>query len=164
MVLQGEGVALRGGIQRGQVLWQAMVRDNGYALRVARITPTYGWVFRVWNRAHDWRASGSGVCTPVDPLQDNQSAKVQKALSTFLDMANVGLASNWCAADMLYDQPSGCWLAVDVTLAWNLSRNLVGGNYDAPVINLHTGLPHPKGYRGRDQFECLLDYLEGHGL
>lgn len=147
-------------LQYGECLWQAMVHNNDYALRIARVTRQWGWAFKVMNRPHDWRASGSGVCAPL--TQEELGAdKFQRAFSTFLRMADEVLASDWCAADLLYDHIAGCWLVVDVTLAWNLSRKLLGANYDAPVINLHTREAHPRGLRGRDQWDILLDDLEG---
>lgn len=147
-------------LQYGECLWQAMVHNNSFALRIARVTKTWGWAFKVMNRANDWRASGSGNCFP---LRDDEYAheKYQRAFNTFLRMADESLKSNWCAADLLYDQVMGAWLVVDVTLAWNLSRNLLGANYDAPVINLHTREFHPRGLKGRDQWDILLDDLEG---
>jgi hypothetical protein len=147
-----------GKLQYAECLWQAMVHNNEYALRVCRITRQWGWAFKVMNRPHDWRASGSGLCVPV--TQEELDGKVKYAVNTFLRMADEVLRSNWCAADLLYDHIAGCWLVVDVTLAWNLSRNLVGANYDAPVINLQTREPHPRGLRGRDQWDILLDDLE----
>jgi hypothetical protein len=111
------------------------------------------------NRPHDWRASGSGVCVPLTP-EELASPKFQGALRTFVRMSDEALASRWCAADLLYDSILGGWLAVDVTLAWNLSRKLVGANFDAPVINLHTREAHPQGLRGRHQWDILLDDLE----
>lgn len=156
------GKDFRGGRkQYGELLWQQMVHDNAYALRVARISSQWGWVFKVMNRPHDWRASGSGQCVPVTmpELWD-----FRFAINTFLDLADFGLESRWCAADLLYDRVLERWKVVDVTLAWNLSRNLPGGNYDAPIVNLHTFGTHPKGYRGRDQWACLLDDIEDRGV
>jgi hypothetical protein len=156
------GKTFRGGqTQYGELLWQEMIRGNEYALRVARISYKWGWVFKVMNRAHDWRASGSGRCLPVTgkELWDHRFA-----INTFLDMADNGLESRWCAADLLYDRPRERWRVVDVTLAWNLSRNLAGGNYDADIINLHTFSPHPRGYKGRDQWKALLEDIEENGL
>lgn len=146
-------------LQYGECLWQAMVHGNEFVLRIARVTRRWGWAFKVMNRPHDWRASGSGRCYPLSP-EEYGHEKYQRAFNTFLRMADEKLESNWCAADLLYDQVMGCWIAVDVTLAWNLSRNLLGGNYDAPVIDLHTREMHPRGLKGRDQWDILLDDLE----
>jgi hypothetical protein len=156
------GKDFRGGRkQYGELLWQQMLPGNEFALRVARITPKWGWAFKVMNRPHDWRASGSGQCVPLTMAE---LWEYRYAINTFLDLADFGLNSRWCAADMLYDKVLGVWKAVDVTLAWNLSRNLAGGNYDAPIIGLQTFAAHPKGYRGRDQWACLLDDIEDHGI
>lgn len=146
-------------VQYGECLWQAMVHRNDFALRIARVTRRWGWGFKVMNRPNDWRASGSGVCVPLTP-EDLANQRYQFAFNTFLRMADEVLESDWCAADLLYDQIAGCWLVVDVTLAWNLSRNLLGANYDATVINLHTREAHPRGLRGRDQWDILLDDIE----
>lgn len=153
------GVYFGNRLQHGECLWQAMVHHNDFALRVARVTRQYGWAFKVLNRPHDWRASGSGLCQPL-AASELATDRYRYALNTFLHMADDCLESNWCAADLLYDRILGQWKVVDVTLAWNLSRNLLGGNYDAPVINLHTREPHPRGLHGRDQWEILLDDLE----
>lgn len=157
-----KGMTHRGGrVQYGELLWQQMVHDNAFALRIARIGREWGWIFKVHNRPHDWRASGSGQCSPVT---SQELWDYRFAVNTFLEMADSGLGSRWCAADLLYDRVLKIWRVVDVTLAWNLSRNLAGGNYDAPIISLHNFGPHPKGYRGRDQWACLLEEIEDRGL
>jgi len=155
----GQGKRYGDKLQYAECLWQSMVHGNTSALRIARVTDDYGWLFHVQNRPHDWRASGSGTCRPIPLEMLRQDERLRKAVRTFLDMADRGLQSRWCAADLLYDRIAGLWLVVDVTLAWNLSRNLAGANYDAEVINLCTLEHHPRHYRGRDQWEVLLEDL-----
>lgn len=150
------------GTQAGECLWQEYLPFNEYALRVAMITgaPTWlGWAFKVMNRPHDWRASGSGVCVPLTP-EEWKTPHFAYAMHTAMHAAEV-MGSRWCAFDLLWDHKAehGQWRIVDVTLAWNMSRNLPGANYDAPLYNLCRREPDPRGRHGRDQFDVLLDSL-----
>jgi hypothetical protein len=147
--------------QHGECLWQEFLPGNGFALRVAMITPKLGWAFKVMNRPHDWKASGSGVCVPLTP-EEWESPRIRYAINTALEAASV-MESRWCAFDLLWDYKveHGRWRIVDVTLAWNMSRNLAGANYDAPIYNLHSYQPDPKGRQGKDQWDVLCDSLMG---
>jgi len=151
--------------QFGVALWQKFLPGNDYALRVTQITDRLGWVFKVMNRAHDWRASGSGMCVPLTP-EEMQSRWLRSAIDAHLAVAR-RMNSRWIGTDMLYDRTSPHvprWVAVDVTLAWTLRKELVGGHWDAPVIDLHTLEPHrpawaPGGCTGAYQWQLLLDDL-----
>lgn len=157
-VLHGEGVTFPGWpAQRGVCLWQKFLAGNEYSLRVARITARYGWAFKVMNRPHDWRASGSGLCVPLS-ADDWQSPYFRYAINTAFHAAEA-MASRWVGFDLLMDRQTEQWRIVDTTLAWNLKPGLLGANYDAPVYDLHRYSPHPKGLRGRDQWDILLDDL-----
>lgn len=159
----GAGVHFRGlGTQHGECLWQEFMPANYFALRVAiiaRAPVSMGWAFKVMNRPGDWRASGSGVCVPLKP-SEWEIPRTRYAINTALAAAET-MDSRWCAFDMLWDAMAehGRWRIVDVTLAWNMSRNLLGGNWDAPIYNLGNCTPDPKGRHGRDQFDVLLDSL-----
>jgi hypothetical protein len=158
----GPGISFRSGWQQFQeVFWQAFVHGNSRALRICRVSENWGWMFWVNNRPHDWRASGSGSCKPISAQTFRGDPVLQAAMKTFISMADLVLESRWCAADLLYDKIAGCWIVVDMTLAWNLSRNLPGANFDAEVFHLRSGDPHPAKFHGRDQFTILLDSLEG---
>lgn len=159
-VLNKGGLTFRNlGIQHSECLWQEYLPYNGFALRVAMVTDRLGWAFKVMNRPHDWRASGSGVCVPLT-AEEWESPRYRYAINTALEAARA-MASRWCAFDMLWDHKAehGRWRIVDVTLAWNMSRQLLGGNYDAPVYNLHSYKRDELGRQGRDQWNILLDQL-----
>jgi hypothetical protein len=157
-ILHGQGESFPGlPTQYGECLWQRFLPANSYSLRVARITEDYGWAFKVMNRTHDWRASGSGICVPLKPEEWNNPYFLC-AINTALQAAHA-MRSRWVGFDLLQDRERETWRIVDVTLAWNNRANLVGGNYDAPVYDLHTCEPHPKGLRGAHQWGILLDDL-----
>jgi hypothetical protein len=148
------------GLQEGECLWQEFLPGNTAALRVAivqRGPATYGWAFWVQNRVNDWRASGSGLCIPLSATEW-ASSRIRYAVNTALSAADL-MQSRWCAFDLLWARRENRWRIVDTTLAWNMSRKLLGGNYDAPVYNLATMRPHPKGLTGANQWDILLDSL-----
>lgn len=162
----GAGISFPGlGTQHSECLWQEFLPGNSYSLRVAKITDRLGWAFKVMNRPNDWRASGSGICVPLTP-EEWESPRIRYAVNTASAAANV-MGSRWCAFDLLWDtkHEHGRWRIVDVTLAWNLTKNLLGANYDAPIYDLHRYKPEYKpgvgytGRRGRDQWDVLLDDL-----
>jgi hypothetical protein len=158
IVLQGKGVQFAGWPpQTGVCLWQEFMHHNQYSLRVARITRQYGWAFKVMNRTNDWRASGSGLCVPLT-AEDWASLHFRVAIRT-AQMAAEVIQSRWCGFDLLYNHHREDWRIVDTTLAWNNKPGLLGANYDAPVYNLHTFEPHPKGLKGGSQWDILLDSL-----
>lgn len=157
-ILHGGGISFAGWpTQHAECLWQRFLPGNDYSLRVARITNRYGWAFKVMNRPHDWRASGSGVCVPLAP-EEWALPYHRYAINTAL-LAADHLGSRWCGFDLLMDRETEQWKIVDTTLAWNLRPGLLGANYDAPVYDLTTFEPHPKGLRGGDQWRILLDDL-----
>lgn len=158
-VLEGGGITFKMGTQHSECLWQSFLPGNEYSLRVAMITPQLGWAFKVMNRPHDWRASGSGVCVPLTPEQW-QIPRTRYAINTAVNAA-AAMESRWVGFDLLWDHVRDQWRIVDVTLAWNMSRHLLGGNYDAPVYNLHSYEPDVYGRRGGDQWSILLDSLKG---
>ncbi len=147
------------GIQHGECLWQEFLPGNPYALRVAIVSERLGWAFKVMNRPHDWRASGSGVCVPLT-AEEWDTPKYRYAVNIATDAARA-MGSRWCAFDLLWDHRAehGTWRIVDVTMAWNMSRKLVGGNYDAPVYDLWTYKRDERGRTGADQWHILLDSL-----
>jgi hypothetical protein len=158
IILQGKGVQFAGWPpQTGVCLWQEFMPRNSYSLRVAKITKAYGWAFKVMNRTNDWRASGSGMCVPLT-ADDWANPRFQYAINTAL-LASDTMQSRWCGFDLLYSQHREDWRIVDTTLAWTNKPALLGGNYDAPVYNLHTFEPHPKGLKGGSQWDILLDSL-----
>lgn len=159
-VLYGPGKQFAGWpTQQGELLWQRFLPANTYSLRVAKITARYGWAFKVMNRPHDWRASGSGLCVPLTSA-DWELPYFRYAINTALCAADV-MQSRWVGYDLLMDRASNQWRIVDTTLAWNLKPGLLGANYDAPVYDLHKCEPHPRGLRGADQWAILLDDLLG---
>jgi hypothetical protein len=145
--------------QYGECLWQKFLPGNEFALRVTRVSPKYGWVFKVMNRAHDWRASGSGMCVPLS-RSELESIHISNALSIAWEVSRL-MDSTWNGLDLLFDRQTGMWRVVDVTLAWSLRQGLVGGHWDAPVIRLADRTPHPKALQGKDQWRLLLDFLLG---
>jgi hypothetical protein len=157
-VIYGSGKVFAGWpAQQGVLLWQKFLWGNEYSLRVARITKDYGWAFKVMNRPHDWRASGSGLCVPLT-AEDWATPYFRYAINTALEAAD-RMGSRWCGFDLLHDRETEQWRIVDTTLAWNLKPKLLGANYDAPVHNLHRKEPHPKALQGKDQWRILLDDL-----
>lgn len=151
--------------QFGVALWQKYLPGNTFALRVTQITDRLGWVFKVMNRPHDWRASGSGVCVPLTAAE-MQSGWLREAVATHLRLAR-RMNSRWLGTDMLVDDcfHGGRWYCVDVTLAWTHKPTLIGGHWDAPVIDLHTLEPYkpakyPAGITGASQWQLLLDDLQ----
>lgn len=153
--------------QYGVALWQKFLPGNEYALRVTQITDRLGWVFKVMNRAHDWRASGSGLCVPLS-AEDMCRGWVRDAVTTHLAVAH-RMRSRWLGTDMLYDRTCDFprWRCVDVTLAWTHKPGLIGGHWDAQVYDLHTLEPyksarHPTGVTGASQWQILLDDLQEH--
>lgn len=151
--------------QFGVALWQKFLPGNAYALRVTQITDRLGWVFKVMNRANDWRASGSGHCVPLT-AEEMQTPWLRAAVNHHLDLAR-RMNSRWIGTDLLYDRTNRHvprWVCVDVTLAWTLKRELVGGHWDAPVIDLHTLQPHARkdgeAMHGSDQWNVLLTDLQ----
>lgn len=159
-ILNGRGMVFPGWpTQYGECLWQRFLPGNEYSLRVARITKRWGWAFKVMNRPHDWRASGSGNCVPLTAAEW-ASPHFRYAIHTALH-ASDHMGSRWCGFDLLLDRNPEAprWRIVDTTLAWNLQPKLLGANYDAPVYDLHTFEPHPQGLLGRSQWEILLDDL-----
>lgn len=154
--------------QFGECLWQEFLPGNAFALRVTQITAQLGWVFKVMNRAHDWRASGSGHCVPLTPAE-MCSQWVRQAVDAHLAVGR-RMDSRWLGTDMLLDQrhtgnrPAG-WRCVDVTLAWSLKPQLVGAHWDAHVLDLYSLEPHrtpkwPNGTTGANQWQLLLDDLQ----
>lgn len=143
--------------QYGECLWQKFLPGNTYSLRVARISKRWGWAFKVMNRPHDWRASGSGLCVPLTP-EEMASPYFGYAINTAL-LASDAMGSRWCGFDLLMDREREQWRIVDTTLAWNLKPGLLGANYDALVYDLHSREPHPRGLQGKDQWSILLDDL-----
>jgi hypothetical protein len=159
-VLTGGGLKFGGWpTQHGECLWQKFLWGNKYSLRVARITQHLGWAFKVMNRPHDWRASGSGLCVPLS-AEEWAMPYHRYAINTALQAADECMGSRWVGFDLLMDRDMEQWRIVDVTLAWNLKAGLLGANYDAPVYNLHSYEPHPGGYQGRDQWQLLLTDLQ----
>lgn len=159
-VLHGGGLGFRGlGVQVGECLWQEFMPHNQFALRVAMVSNRLGWAFKVMNRAHDWRASGSGNCVPLT-AEEWATDRYRYAINTATEAARA-LGSRWCAFDLLWDHRSehGRWRVVDVTLAWNMSRQLIGGNYDAPVYDLWLYKRDEAQRHGRDQWGILLETL-----
>lgn len=160
-VLYGGGLHFAGWpTQHNECLWQRFLWGNEYSLRVARITNRYGWAFKVMNRPHDWRASGSGLCVPLTP-EEWALPYHRYAINTALLAADT-MGSRWCGFDLLMDRETEQWRIVDTTLAWNLKPGLLGANYDAPVYDLTTFEPHPRGLQGKDQWRILLDDLLEH--
>lgn len=160
-VLHGAGQTFAGWqSQHGECLWQKFLPGNEYSLRVARITQRYGWAFKVMNRPHDWRASGSGICVPLT-AEEWALPYHRYAINTALNAADK-LGSRWVGFDLLMDRKCEHpqWKVVDTTLAWNLKPGLLGANYDAQVYDLHSYQPHPDGMLGRDQWHILLDDLQ----
>lgn len=158
-VLHGGGITFPGWPpQHGECLWQKFLPGNTYSLRVARITQRYGWAFKVLNRTHDWRASGSGMCQPLT-AEEWSLPYHRYAINTALRAADQ-MQSRWVGFDLLMDHEMEQWRIVDTTLAWNLKAGLLGANYDAPVYDLHRYEPHPKGLQGKDQWKLLLDDLQ----
>jgi hypothetical protein len=150
--------------QFGVALWQKFLPGNRYALRVTQITDRLGWVFKVMNRAHDWRASGSGMCVPVT-AEEMASPWLRDAVNVHLSLAR-RMHSRWIGTDLLYDRTNQYdprWRAVDVTLAWTLKPGLIGGHWDAPVIDLYTLEQHKRAdgepMHGSDQWNVLLTDL-----
>lgn len=157
-VLHGAGMQFPGWPnQYGECLWQKFLPGNEYSLRVARITKRWGWAFKVMNRPHDWRASGSGLCVPLT-AEEMASPYFRYAINTAL-LASDAMGSRWVGFDLLMDREREQWRIVDTTLAWNLKANLLGANYDAQVYDLHSCEPHPRGLQGKDQWSILLDDL-----
>jgi len=157
-VLHGGGITFPGWPpQHGACLWQKFLPGNEYSLRVARISKRWGWAFKVMNRPHDWRASGSGLCVPLT-ADDWESPYFRYAINTAALAAAV-MSSRWVGFDLLMDRETEQWRIVDTTLAWNLKPGLLGANYDAPVYDLNTFEPHPKGLTGASQWDLLLDDL-----
>lgn len=163
-VLSGEGITFRGlGVQHSECLWQEFLPYNQSSLRVAMVTDRLGWAFKVMNRPQDWRASGSGVCIPL-AAEDWTTPRIRYAINTATEAAR-RMGSRWCAFDLLWDHKHehGRWRIVDVTLAWNMSRKLLGANYDAPVYDLWLYKPYTHATRGpqfgKDQWDLLIDDL-----
>jgi hypothetical protein len=118
-VLHGGGISFPGWpTQYGECLWQQFLHGNEYSLRVARITKRWGWAFKVLNRPHDWRASGSGLCVPLT-AEEWSLPYHRYAINTAL-LAADSMASRWVGFDLLQDRQTEQWRIVDTTLAWNL--------------------------------------------
>lgn len=148
--------------QRHEAIWQRFIPGNDGIIRVCKITPRYGFAFNVLNRPGDWRASGSGRCVPIDPqrIREYDVDRLHSCVEASRWIFN-RMQSNWCGLDMMRDPRTARWVTVDVTLAWVLSSDMPGSAWDAPIFDLETLRPHPKGYKGRDQWAVLLEHLAG---
>lgn len=165
-ILSPEGLRLPGWYktQRHEAIWQRFLPGNEGIIRLCKITPRYGFAFNVFNRPGDWRASGSGRCLPIDPgnIREYEVERFHSCVEAGRWIFN-RMQSNWCGLDMMRDPRTARWVTVDVTLAWVLSGDMPGSAWDAPIFDLETFRPHPKGYKGRDQWTVLLDHLEEVG-
>lgn len=98
--------------QKGYLLWQRFVPDNGYDYR-ACIVGDKVMLLRRWNRPDLPFASGSGLVEPITKLNDETAAVLEFAFRFFRDYN-----MEWCGIDIVKDPEANEWRMLETTIGW----------------------------------------------
>jgi hypothetical protein len=151
--LSGRGIpmklARRPARQTGYLLWQRFLAGNAYMYRVG-LCGRLKWMFREGNRPGLPFASGSGLYTPIETL-DDETAEVFEAASRFA--AATGEA--WAGLDYARDPDSGEWRLLETTLAWGMVHP--ASTRGCPLLDPGGT---PTGRTGEGLWDALLDEIE----
>jgi len=131
--------------QRGYLLWQRFVPDNGYDYR-ACIVGDKIMLLRRGNRKDVPFASGSGITEPIRELNDETESVLEFAYMFFRKFK-----MGWCGIDIVKDYDKKEWRMLETTIGWKQSA------YSDCVFFDRFG--NDMSARGKDIWKVFCDYI-----